>query len=97
LSVKLNAYKGSVPKNILFVRHFISCSRSLNLRFKAILKKHRFDLPVGIEHNPANWSKVKKAVKNALTQLRSKFKKAVRQLGPFLYFPSRQTLRLVPA
>ncbi|KAJ7088920.1 hypothetical protein C8R44DRAFT_539016, partial [Mycena epipterygia] len=32
---------------------------------------------VGIEHNPANWSKVKKAVENALTQLRSKFKKAI--------------------
>ncbi|KAJ7480286.1 hypothetical protein B0H11DRAFT_2233408 [Mycena galericulata] len=41
LSVKLSAYKGSIPKNILF----------------AILKKHRFDLPSGIEHNPANRSR----------------------------------------
>ncbi|KAJ6779201.1 hypothetical protein DFH09DRAFT_1325132 [Mycena vulgaris] len=61
LSAKLPAYKGNIPKNILF----------------AILKKHRFDLPPGIEHNPTDWSKVKKAVENALTQLRSKFKKAI--------------------
>ncbi|KAJ7429316.1 hypothetical protein B0H11DRAFT_2270407 [Mycena galericulata] len=61
LSVKLSAYKGNIPKNILF----------------AILKKHRFDLPSGIEHNPANWSKVTKAVQEAFTQLRSKFKKSI--------------------
>ncbi|KAJ7504450.1 hypothetical protein B0H11DRAFT_2187375 [Mycena galericulata] len=61
LSVKLSAYKGSIPKNILF----------------AILKKHRFDLPSGIEHNPANRSKVTKAVQEAFTQLRSKFKKSI--------------------
>ncbi|KAJ7169265.1 hypothetical protein C8R43DRAFT_1121155 [Mycena crocata] len=61
LSDKLSAYKGNTPKLILF----------------AILKKHRFDLPDGIEHNPANWAKVKKAVEGALTQLRSNFKKAI--------------------
>ncbi|KAJ7637420.1 hypothetical protein B0H17DRAFT_961226, partial [Mycena rosella] len=32
-----------------------------------------------IEHNPANWGKVTHAVEEALTQLRSKFKKAVRK------------------
>ncbi|KAJ7652786.1 hypothetical protein DFH06DRAFT_1330882 [Mycena polygramma] len=61
MSVKLAAYKGNIPKNIVFV----------------ILKKHRFDMPLGIEHNPANWSKVVKVVENALTQFRSKIKKLI--------------------
>ncbi|KAJ7024014.1 hypothetical protein C8F04DRAFT_1270812 [Mycena alexandri] len=61
LSPKLSAYKGNIPKNVLF----------------AILRQYRFDLPVGIEHNPANWAKVKKLIEFAFTQLRSKFKKAI--------------------
>ncbi|KAJ7685822.1 hypothetical protein B0H17DRAFT_941062, partial [Mycena rosella] len=60
LSSKLSAYKGSVPKQILY----------------GILKKHRFDLAPGIEHNLANWGKVTHAVEEALTQLSAKFKKA---------------------
>ncbi|KAF7354475.1 hypothetical protein MVEN_01136700 [Mycena venus] len=62
LSDKLAAYKGNVPKNIVF----------------AILKKHRFDLPPGIERIPADWGKVNKAVENAQTQFRSTLKKAIR-------------------
>ncbi|KAJ6537594.1 hypothetical protein B0H10DRAFT_2245995 [Mycena sp. CBHHK59/15] len=54
-------YKGSVPTNTLL----------------DILKKHRFDLPVGIENNPADFAKVISAVQEAFTQLRSKFKKAL--------------------
>ncbi|KAJ7439544.1 hypothetical protein B0H11DRAFT_1934509 [Mycena galericulata] len=42
LSVKLMAYKGSTPKNILFT----------------ILKKYRFDLSDGIEHKPADLEKI---------------------------------------
>ncbi|KAJ6551836.1 hypothetical protein B0H19DRAFT_1073465 [Mycena capillaripes] len=61
LSPKLSAYKGNIPKNVLF----------------AILRQYRFDLPPGVEHNPANWAKVKKAIEAAFTQLRSKFKKAI--------------------
>ncbi|KAJ7261663.1 hypothetical protein C8J57DRAFT_1514177 [Mycena rebaudengoi] len=61
LSAKLAAYKGSMPKTILY----------------AILKKHRFDLPPGIEHNPAEWGKVIKAVQYVFTQLRSTFKKMI--------------------
>ncbi|KAJ7471636.1 hypothetical protein B0H11DRAFT_2237192 [Mycena galericulata] len=79
LSVKLSAYKGNTPKNILFVRHLRSLVPLLNSVVKAILKKHRFDLPPGIEHNPADWSKVTKAVQEAFTQLRSKFKKYLEQ------------------
>ncbi|KAF8146524.1 hypothetical protein K438DRAFT_1548219, partial [Mycena galopus ATCC 62051] len=60
LSSKLPAYKGNVPKNIVF----------------AILKKHRFDLPLGIERIPADWGKVKKSVEGAQTQFRSNVKKA---------------------
>ncbi|KAJ7275679.1 hypothetical protein C8J57DRAFT_1504981 [Mycena rebaudengoi] len=61
LSTKLCAYKGNTPKNILHT----------------ILKKHRFDLPPGIEHDAAKWGKVKAAVQGAFTQLRSKFKKSI--------------------
>ncbi|KAJ6587291.1 hypothetical protein B0H10DRAFT_2442616 [Mycena sp. CBHHK59/15] len=42
LSSKISTYKAANPTNILL----------------AILKKHRFDLPAGIEHNPADWAKV---------------------------------------
>ncbi|KAJ6629916.1 hypothetical protein B0H10DRAFT_1775444, partial [Mycena sp. CBHHK59/15] len=61
LSSKIRTYKGSTPTNILL----------------EILKKHRFDLPAGIEHNPADFSKVIVAVQDALTQKRSKFKKLI--------------------
>ncbi|KAJ7781881.1 hypothetical protein DFH07DRAFT_949575 [Mycena maculata] len=42
LSSKIAAYKGSVPTNILI----------------DIVKKHQFDLPPCIEHNPASFAKV---------------------------------------
>ncbi|KAJ6611414.1 hypothetical protein B0H10DRAFT_2437509 [Mycena sp. CBHHK59/15] len=60
LSSKISTYKGTNPTNILL----------------AILKKHCFDLPTGIEHNPADWAKVVAAAQDALTQKRAKFKKA---------------------
>ncbi|KAJ7431089.1 hypothetical protein B0H11DRAFT_2262426 [Mycena galericulata] len=66
LSVKLSAYKGNTPKNILFVRHLRSLVPLLNSVVKAILKKHRFDLPPGIEHNPADWSKFKKCISSSV-------------------------------
>ncbi|KAJ6625277.1 hypothetical protein B0H10DRAFT_1783210, partial [Mycena sp. CBHHK59/15] len=62
LSSKIRTYKGSTPTNVVI----------------DILKKHRYDLPPGIEHNPADFSKVIAAIQEALTQKRSKFKK----LGP---------------
>ncbi|KAJ7778755.1 hypothetical protein DFH07DRAFT_950767 [Mycena maculata] len=62
LSAKLTAYKGNIPKNIVLV----------------ILKKHCFDLPTGIENNPADWGKVADANNYAFTQLRSKFKKLIK-------------------
>ncbi|KAJ6542407.1 hypothetical protein B0H10DRAFT_2203345 [Mycena sp. CBHHK59/15] len=61
LSSKIGAYKGSIPTNTL-----------LN-----ILKKHRFDLPPGIENNPADLAKLVAATQEAFTQLRAKFKKAL--------------------
>ncbi|KAJ6529325.1 hypothetical protein B0H19DRAFT_968452, partial [Mycena capillaripes] len=60
LSSKISAYKGSIPTNTL-----------LN-----IVRKFRFDLPAGIENNPADYAKVIAAVQEAFPQLRSKFKKA---------------------
>ncbi|KAJ6525373.1 hypothetical protein B0H19DRAFT_1199068 [Mycena capillaripes] len=61
LSTKLSAYKGSVAKNILL----------------DILKVNRFDLPSNIERNPADYAKLFTVVQEALTQLRSKIKKAL--------------------
>ncbi|KAJ7117556.1 hypothetical protein C8R44DRAFT_552931, partial [Mycena epipterygia] len=63
LSTKLSAYKGSVAKNILL----------------DIIKINRFDLPSNIERNPADYAKLVVVVQDALTQLRSKIKKAVRK------------------
>ncbi|KAJ7844015.1 hypothetical protein B0H14DRAFT_3687891 [Mycena olivaceomarginata] len=39
-------------------------------------KKHRFDLPAGIENNPADYGKVVSASQDAFTQFRAKCKKA---------------------
>ncbi|KAJ7605423.1 hypothetical protein FB45DRAFT_879491 [Roridomyces roridus] len=61
-SSKISAYKGAGPVNMLL----------------AILKKNRFDLPPGIENNPADWSKVVDATQEAFTQFRAKVKKLLR-------------------
>ncbi|KJA14957.1 hypothetical protein HYPSUDRAFT_149710, partial [Hypholoma sublateritium FD-334 SS-4] len=63
LSVNVSAYKGGVPRN-----HVLD-----------ILKRYRFDLPPGIEHDLANWEKISAYVSYALTQTRSKVKKAIRE------------------
>lgn len=42
-----------------------------------ILKKYRFDLPAGIEHDYANWEKISTYVGYSLTQSRSRVKKLV--------------------
>ncbi|KAF8950746.1 hypothetical protein BDZ97DRAFT_1686793, partial [Flammula alnicola] len=62
LSVKISAYKGNIPRN-----HILN-----------IISKYRFDLPPRIEHDYASWEKIKTQVSYALTQLRSKIKKIVR-------------------
>ncbi|KAI9069770.1 hypothetical protein FKP32DRAFT_1586642 [Trametes sanguinea] len=61
-SSKLAAYKGTVPLN-----HVLD-----------IVKCFRFDIPKGIEHNPADWAKIVGEAQDALTQIRSKIKKALR-------------------
>ncbi|KAJ7771172.1 hypothetical protein B0H14DRAFT_2632470 [Mycena olivaceomarginata] len=42
-----------------------------------ILKKFRFDIPAGIENNPADYAKVVAAGQGAFTQLHPKFKRAL--------------------
>ncbi|KAJ7246182.1 hypothetical protein C8J57DRAFT_1360831 [Mycena rebaudengoi] len=79
LSSKINLYKGDGPTDILL----------------AILKKYRFDIPPGLEHNQADWAKVISAVQDALTQKRSKIKKAINcslklHKGDTLYAPDSQ-------
>ncbi|KAJ7140472.1 hypothetical protein C8R43DRAFT_954770 [Mycena crocata] len=64
LSSKITSYKGNGPKDVL-----------LNL-----LKKHRGDMPVGIENIPSDWSKVTAVTQETLTQKRSNIKKAIQQV-----------------
>ncbi|KAJ7277335.1 hypothetical protein C8J57DRAFT_1504167 [Mycena rebaudengoi] len=77
LSSKLSTYKGTSPTKVL----------------SSILKKHRFDLPPGIEHNKADFDKVTSAIQDALTQKRSRFKKLI---GNSLRKDAKPTGRIVP-
>ncbi|KJA24006.1 hypothetical protein HYPSUDRAFT_136689, partial [Hypholoma sublateritium FD-334 SS-4] len=63
LSVEISAYKGDIPRN-----HILN-----------ILKRYRFDLPIGIEHDLSNWEKITTAVSYSLTQTRAKVKKAIKE------------------
>ena len=45
-----------------------------------ILKKYRFDLPAGIEHDYSNWEKITTSVSYSLTQTRARVKKLVRMV-----------------
>jgi hypothetical protein len=51
--------------------------RCLLTSIQDILKRFRFDLPAGIEHDYANWEKVTTAGSYSLTQIRSRLKKLV--------------------
>ncbi|CAA7262374.1 unnamed protein product [Cyclocybe aegerita] len=43
-----------------------------------ILKRYRFDLPAGIEHDYANWEKISMFVGYSLTQTRARVKKLIK-------------------
>ena len=80
LSVNISAYKGGVPRNHVLVCILFFFHDDVTFSFKRpqdILKRYRFDLPEGIEHDYANWEKISTYVSYALTQNRSKVKKAV--------------------
>ncbi|CAA7258815.1 unnamed protein product [Cyclocybe aegerita] len=62
LSVNVSAYKGDIPRN-----HVLD-----------ILKRYRFDLPAGIEHDYANWEKISTFVGYSLTQTRARVKKLIK-------------------
>jgi hypothetical protein len=49
----------------------------INLSIQDIIKKYRFDLPAGIEHDYANWEKIQQGVSYSLTQARARVKKLV--------------------
>ncbi|KAJ7215533.1 hypothetical protein GGX14DRAFT_562742 [Mycena pura] len=65
LSPKLAQYRGDLP-----VQHVMN-----------ILKKHRFDMPPGIENNPADMQKITSAIQDAFTQSRSSCKKKVMRVN----------------
>ncbi|KAF7335903.1 hypothetical protein MSAN_02327400 [Mycena sanguinolenta] len=61
LSSKTNVYKGDTTTDVLL----------------AIIKKYRFNIPLGLENIPADWAKIVAACQEALTQKRSTIKKAI--------------------
>ncbi|EPQ55872.1 hypothetical protein GLOTRDRAFT_138625 [Gloeophyllum trabeum ATCC 11539] len=62
LSSKISHYKGDVPR----------------IYVEDLLKKYQaHELPKDLERNPADWSKVQTYIQYSLTQLRSKWKKAI--------------------
>ncbi|PPQ93830.1 hypothetical protein CVT25_013539 [Psilocybe cyanescens] len=63
LSANISAYKGDVPRN-----HVLT-----------ILKKLRFDLPAGVEHDYASWEKISAYVSYSLTQTRARMKKLIKE------------------
>ena len=77
LSINVSAYKGNVPHNHVLV-HILFIVWTSQLTFlQDILKKYHFDLPVGIEHDYANWEKISMFVGYLLTQTCARVKKLV--------------------
>ncbi|KAF8952144.1 hypothetical protein BDZ97DRAFT_1880774 [Flammula alnicola] len=64
LSVNISAYKGDIPRN-----HILN-----------ILKRYRFDLPAGIEHDYSNWEKITASVSYSLTQTRARVRNLYRAI-----------------
>jgi len=77
LSVNVSAYKGDVPRNHVLVCILVIICTSRITSLQDILKKYRFDLPAGIEHDYANWEKISTFVGYSLTQTRARVKKLV--------------------
>jgi hypothetical protein len=81
LSVNISAYKGDIPRNHILVCILLLIMRILYLLFlQNILRRYRFDMPIGIEHDYANWEKITTAVSYSLTQTRARVKKLVRMI-----------------
>ena len=78
LSVNISAYKGDIPRNHILVHILLILIRILRSLFvQNILKRYRFDLPAGIEHDYSNWEKITASVSYSLTQSRARVKKLV--------------------
>jgi hypothetical protein len=76
LSVNISAYKGDIPRNHVLVGiSFFSNHFAFYLPIQDIIKRYRFDLPPGIEHDYASWEKISQAVSYSLTQSRARVKK----------------------
>lgn len=85
LSINISAYKGNIPRNHVLVRILFIIRTSQLTFLQDILKKNRFDLPAGIEHDYANWEKISTFVGYSLTQARARVKKLVRVLMLILF------------
>lgn len=82
LSVNISAYKGNIPRNHVLVCNLLIIQNLCSFFLQDILKRYRFDLPPGIEHDYANWEKITVFVSYSLTQTRARVKKLVCVLDP---------------
>ena len=80
LSVNISAYKGDIPRNHILVCILLIIWILYLFFLQDILKKYRFDLPAGIEHDYSNWEKITTSVSYSLTQTRARVKKLVRMI-----------------
>jgi len=80
LSVNISAYKGDIPRNHILVCILLIVWILYLFFLQDILKKYRFDLPAGIEHDYSNWEKITTSVSYSLTQTRARVKKLVRMI-----------------
>ena len=77
LSVNISAYKGDIPRNHVLVSIPFDLMILQFIFLQDIIKRYRFDLPAGIEHDYANWEKISQAVSYSLTQSCARVKKLV--------------------
>ncbi|KAL6303022.1 hypothetical protein BKA93DRAFT_826911 [Sparassis latifolia] len=85
LFIKLKEVSESLSKNIQKISTAVLLSVNLAGYMDATavgpvqerLKRDHFDMPDNIEHNPADWGKVKTVIQYHQTQLRSAWKKAI--------------------
>jgi hypothetical protein len=93
LSVNISAYKGDIPRNHVLVSiSFFSNHFAFYLPIQDIIKRYRFDLPPGIEHDYASWEKISQAVSYFLTQSRARVKKLACDIILINFLPAERAM-----
>lgn len=80
LSAKLGAYKGSLPRDHVFVClmiYFLLFESFNSIFTQTLIKKDGVHLPAGFEKNAYTLKVINSAIQDELTQARSRIKKMV--------------------